>query len=127
MIHSQLSPPKNPPLLRELPQPFPVKQESSRMIQIQLHALLLLAVLMPPHPQESPHPQLVAVKSLILIASRGLFMLYSMRSRMSMFPKIKNDFKTLALILRKSKIGYDDIIVYCGFLRGKNAVGINRE
>lgn len=69
----------SPPLLKMprplLPQPqsFPPKQESNRIIQIQLQAqlpLLLLLLL---------HPQLLAVKSLILISLRKVFILYPMR------------------------------------------------
>lgn len=42
------------------------------MIQIRLHPEpLLLKTLVLPHPQESLHPQLVAVKSLIVFASKG--------------------------------------------------------
>lgn len=71
----------SPPLLKMprplLPQPqsFPPKQESNRIIQIQLQAqlplLLLLLLLL--------HPQLLAVKSLILISLRKVFILYPMR------------------------------------------------
>ncbi len=72
----------SPPLLKMprplLPQPqsFPPKQECNRIIQIQLQAqlpllLLLLLLLL--------HPQLLAVKSLILISLRKVFILYPMR------------------------------------------------
>ncbi len=77
MIHSHPPPlpPKNPPqLLPQLlphPQPpeLPPQQDSSRRIQIQFpppfphpHPLLV------GHPQESLHPQFVAVKSLMFLS-----------------------------------------------------------
>lgn len=105
MIHSQPSPPPNSPLphpqLLLQPQPLlrppnnpplPPQQDNSRMIQIQLfpHPHPLFWELT--HPQESLQPQLVAVKSLILIASKGLFMLYSMHGGLSMFPGFGRSF-----------------------------------
>lgn len=57
-------------------------------------------------------------------------MLYSMHSRMSMFPKIKKIkmiFKTLALILRRSKIVYDDITMSCSpGLKVRHGIRIER-
>lgn len=80
MIQIQLQAQLPSPLLLKMPRPllpqpqsFPPKQESNRIIQIQLQAqlpLLLLLLL---------HPQLLAVKSLILISLRKVFILYPMR------------------------------------------------
>ncbi len=81
MIHSQLSPPNmlpHPQLLLRFPHPnpdpLPPKQENNSMIQIQLQPQpqpLLFVGQTLLHPQESLQPQLVAVKSLIFIASKG--------------------------------------------------------
>lgn len=92
MIHSH-PPPKMPlPLPQSLSQPHPPPQipfpppqmEQRMMIQIrELHPLLPPH----PHPQEfvEPHPQFVADKSLIIGASKSLFMLYSMWVGLEMF------------------------------------------
>jgi hypothetical protein len=58
--------------------------ESRRMIQSRLHPQLLPLPLPLPlwvlvHPQSLEHPQFVAVKSLMFVASLCLIMLYSMR------------------------------------------------
>lgn len=63
-----LLPPKSP--LEEVPQPLlpfphPPQKNRSRMIQTQLPQPLLFRL--PVHPQESLHPQFVAVKSLIVM------------------------------------------------------------
>lgn len=82
MIHSHpppLPPPRNPPHPQLLPQllphppEFPPQQHSSRRIQIQLPNPLPLPhphphPLLVEHPQESLHPQFVAVKSLMFLS-----------------------------------------------------------
>lgn len=80
----------HPQLLPQLlphPQPLlPPQKKSRRMIQIQLphpHPLLFCAPAV--HPQSLEHPQFVAVKSLILLPPKGLFMVYSMHGGLSMF------------------------------------------
>lgn len=82
MIQIQLHAQLPSPLLLKIPRPFPPqpqslppKQESNRIIQIQLHAQLLLLLL----ELLLLHPQLLAVKSLILISLRKVFILYPMR------------------------------------------------
>ena len=83
MIHSHpppLPPPRNPPHPQLLPQLLPhpqlpefppPQQHSRRRIQIQLPNPLPLPhphPLLAEHPQESLHPQFVAVKSLIFLS-----------------------------------------------------------
>lgn len=63
--------------------PHPPQKESKIIIQImELHPnpLLLEAV-------EEPHPQPVAVKSLIVLPPKGLFMLYHMNYGLYVFPQ----------------------------------------
>ena len=113
MSHSQLSPPNrllpHPPQPHPLPRPplpNPPQQDSSRRIQIQLlppHPHPLFWELT--HPQESLQPQFVAVRSLILFASKGLFMLYSMQGGLSMFPTGRGNIVTFhGLAVQSNKI-----------------------
>ena len=78
MSHPQSEPfpPKNPPPLF----PHPPQQQSKRIIQIQEPHPLLENV-------DVPHPHPVAVKSLIIITSKGLFcfMLYHMYYGLDVF------------------------------------------